>query len=91
MSLIRFHAAALVLAWAAMMRLILSSATGGETPRLTHVSHDTLVTMPFDDVFILGGTDFRTEFNRLDGFGGPVAPRLQSRQRAGCQCLRGLP
>src|SRR6266542_3017943 len=74
MSLIRSRAAALVLAWAAMMGLILSSATGGETPRLTHVSHDTLVTMPFDDVFILGGTDFRTEFNRLDGFGDPSRP-----------------
>jgi hypothetical protein len=48
--------------------------TAGDVPRLTHVSQEELLTMSFDNVFIMGGRDFRTEFNRLDGFGDPARP-----------------
>jgi len=48
----------------------------GERPRLTHVTQEDLLAATFDEVFDLGGINFRTEFNRLDGFGDSARPGL---------------
>jgi len=65
---------ALGVALSAIAMLAVTADAGGDMPRLTHVTHEDLLTMPFDAVFSIGGTDFRTEFNRLDGFGDPSRP-----------------